>query len=377
MSASIPQRLAAQLDWRLWYDRLRVRLRRMSVAQRVHWLGARNLDEGLYSLVARARAVHRSRPELPVLVVGSDDAVRARLLGALQAHGLEAVAADAQSLPAVADRDYAALLCCALDYAEQQRIAALANAQPRLAQTRFEYLAGLDPAQRQFAEQDEYADTFFVSPVLRDEPGPYAIYAESLRLFEQKCGLRDYLDLYQALRELTRREVPGDIAEFGSYRGHSGWLIARTLQAFGSQRTLWMFDMFESFPSEQLGIDQFWSKTHHVDFDEVQRKLAGFTNVRLVKGDFTRTLPASGLPQLALGYIDCDSYRGTRYLLEALSGERLAVGGMLICEDYGHPALLGNRLAVHETMDGRRDYAHHYSQFSGLYHLTKLAEYRA
>lgn len=363
---------------RVWLDRLRVRLGRMSVAQRVHWLGARNVDEGLYSLAARARAVQRQLPPAeqanPFLVVGPDDDFRHRLVADVEAMGMRTVVATAQTLAATANRPYVAVLCTALTAAEQTRIAAIANAHPQLAHCRFEYLSGLEPAQQQFQQWDEYADTFFVSPVLRDEPGPYAIYAESLRLFKQKCGLRDFLDLYQALADVVRRQVPGDIAEFGSYHGHSGWLIARSLQALGSDKTLWMFDMFESFPSEQLGIDQFWSQTHHVDFEEVRRKLGTFPNVRLVKGDFTVTLPGSGLPRLALAYLDADSYRGTRYLLEQLGDARLAVGGLMICEDYGHPALLGNRLAVHEMMDGQRHFARYYSQFSGLYHFIKLAE---
>lgn len=360
-------------DWRIWMDRLRQLLKRMTIVQRVHWLGARSEGEGLHSLAMRAKALHRRLPSpQPFLVVGPDDGFRARLLHKLDRMGIEHVTTTAAGMPSVADGPFAAVLCSALSCAEQMRIAALANADPRLSSCRFEYVSGLDPAQRYFHLHDEYADTFFVSPVLRDSPDPYAIYAESLQRFEQKCGLRDFLDLYQALSEIVRRGIPGDIAEFGSYRGHSGWLIARTLQALGSDKTLWMFDMFRSFPSEQLGIDQFWSDTHHVDFAEVQRKLAEFPNVRLVQGDFTITLPQSGLPQLALAYLDADSYRGTRFLLEQLADSRLAPGGILICEDYGHPALLGNRLAVHEMMDARKDFAHHYSQFSGLYHFTKL-----
>jgi O-methyltransferase len=238
-----------------------------------------------------------------------------------------------------------------------------------LASVPFEYAAGLNAERAQFAASDEYGDTTFVSPVLLDSPTPYALYAESLQRFEQKCGLRDYLDLYQLLRSVVRSAVPGDIAEFGSYRGHSGWLIARTLQALNSDKRLYLFDMFAEFPAETAGVDHFWNRSHPVDFAEVQRKLAPFPNVTLVRGDFTQTLAASGVGRLALAYVDCDSYRATRFLYDALWQKHLAPGALLVCEDYGHPALLGSRTAVHDATAGWKAFQF-FSQFSGL-HITQ------
>lgn len=364
---------AAGLFIRRAIDALRTRVGRMSRAQQVRWYGARTAGDGQYALVTWGRAALRGAPGRELLVVGDNDEFRRGLLATLDAAKLPARAADIPGLASINAGAVAAVLCAALDEAGQQSIAAAVQAHPGLAQRRFEYVGGLDPAQAQFARQDEYAGTFFVSPSLRDAPGPYAIYQESLQLFEQKCGLRDYLDLYQALSDLVRREVPGDIAEFGSYKGHSGWLIARTLQALGSSKRLWMFDMFESFPEEALGVDQFWSNTHTVDFAEVSRKLAAFPNVTLVRGDFTRTLAESPVRELALAYVDCDSYRATHYLLTTIPDRYLQTGGKLICEDYGHPALLGNRVAVHATMDQRKDFSSYFSQFSGLYIFTKLS----
>ncbi len=364
---------AAGLFIRRVVDSLRVRLGRMSRAQQVRWYGARSIADGQYALIAWGRAALRGAAAKQLLIVGADDGFRRGLLATLQAAKLPVGAIDLAGLAAVDASVVAAVLCAAIDEAGQQRIAAAVQGHPGLAHCRFEYVGGLDPAQAQFAQQDEYADTFFVSPSLRDAPGPYAIYQESLQLFEQKCGLRDYLDLYQAIRDLVRRDVPGDIAEFGSYKGHSGWLIARTLQALGSNKRLWMFDMFESFPEETLGVDQFWSNTHTVDFAQVSAKLAGFANVTLVRGDFTRTLAESAVRELALAYVDCDSYRATHYLLTTIPDRYLQTGGKLICEDYGHPALLGNRVAVHATMDQRKDFSSYFSQFSGLYIFTKLS----
>jgi hypothetical protein len=252
------------------------------------------------------------------------------------------------------------------------RLAQRLTANAALNTVPFEYVAGVDPERTFFEKYDEYRDTWFVSPVLLDDETPYEIYRESLELFEQKCGLRDFLDLYQILRSAAERSVPGDVAEFGSYRGHSGWLIARSLQALGCDKRLFMFDTFDSFPDESLGVDHFWSGTHDVDFEEVKRKLSPFDNVHLVRGDFTETLASSELARVALAYVDCDSYRATRFLIDALLPERIVAGGALVCEDYGHPALLGNRVAVHESLTGVTNCFRFFSQFSGLYVVVKF-----
>jgi predicted O-methyltransferase YrrM len=238
----------------------------------------------------------------------------------------------------------------------------------------FEYASGLDRERALFTKLDEYATTPFVSPVLLDQPNPYEIYEESLLHFEQKCGMRDFLDLYQLLRSVCDNNVPGDIAEFGSYRGHSGYLIARTLQALGSRKHLYMFDTFAAFPEELTGIDYYWSDTHDVSFAEVRAKFRDLENVHLVRGDFIETLPQSDLGHLALAYVDCDSYRATRYLLDALLPHRMSPRGLLVCEDYGHPALLGHRVAVHESLEslGPADACFRFfSQFSGFYIVVK------
>lgn len=358
------------LDW------LRSRLRgRRAVTARVRWFGADNRDEALQALGAWAVEVAcGDSTARGVATLGEQDAFhkalnrRLRRLGvAYQSYDLEALLALQQD---EVDR-LGIILVASTQTRRQTQLAQALVRHPLLGGIRCEYVAGLDPVCGEFKQYDEYADTYFVSPVLLDDPTPYAIYRESLQHFNQKCGLRDYLDLYQMLKHVVEHNIAGDIAEFGSYRGHSGWLIAQTLKALGSDKRLFMFDMFEAFPLEEHGVDQFWSATHDVDFASIQAKFAGLERVTLVKGDFTRTLGESNVDTLALAYVDCDSYRATRFLLDTFQREYLAPGAVMICEDYGHPALLGNRVAVHEVMDGRPGWFRFFSQFSGLYIMVR------
>jgi predicted O-methyltransferase YrrM len=256
--------------------------------------------------------------------------------------------------------------------AKVTRTASQLLATPGLSAVPLEYATGLEPEQAQFRRQDEYGNTMFVSPVLLAEHSPYRIYDESLERFEQKCGLRDYLDLYQMLVSIEERRVPGDVVEFGSYKGHSGWLIGRTLETLRSGRAVHLFDTFESFPQESVGIDYFWGGTHEVHLEEVRAKMSELPAVRLVPGDFEQTVPHNAPERIALAYIDCDSYRAVGYLARTLFEDRLVPGGAMVFEDYGHPALLGCRVAVHEYFDGRGDSVRFFSQFSGLYIVVKL-----
>ena len=352
------------------------RIRPWTIQEKVRWFGADNPSQAAKALVLRAKeAIGLSSAGL-ALIVGDGGELERDIGKRLQGLKLNHKVIDANRIEdlVVEELGLVAVVICAVTGAKMQTKIAIALAEhPVLQHCPFEAVAGLDSSREVFRRRDEYRDTDFVSSVLLDDPSPYQIYEESLEYFEQKCGLRDFLDLYQMVKHVVHNNVEGDIAEFGSFRGHSGWLIASTLEALGSSKQLYMLDTFESFPVESVGVDYFWSATHKVDFDSVKAKLSSKPNVTLIKGDFTQTLESSAVGALALAYIDCDSYRATRYLLELFQDSYMSNGSVLICEDYGHPALLGNRAALHSVFDGVPGWIRFFSQFSGLYIMLKTA----
>jgi len=235
----------------------------------------------------------------------------------------------------------------------------------------FEYLGDTREDFAFARNQDHQHSLDFVSPLFHSEIDHFKIYEESLERFEKKCDIRDYMDLCQLLEHVHEADIIGDVAEFGSYKGHSGYLISQLLKAFGSEKKLFMFDTFEKFPEENMGVDSFWSDTHEVNFEEVNSKFKDNNKVVLVKGDFTKTLETADIKKLSFIYIDCDSYRATTYLMEKLFDDVLSVGGLLVLEDYGHAALLGNRLAFHNFFDARKKNFRFFSQFSGFQIIVK------
>lgn len=353
---------------RTLFGSIKARLGIVPVDFKVRWFGAESSRQAVAALALRAaKSVSSGKM---ALVVEDGGEVGAGLCSALARKKVPYRTIRVDEVPSLSAEESSryAIVLCALADARGQTLAASSVARSEtLAMLPFEHAPGLDASRNVFARLDEYGATTFVSPVLLDQPNPYEIYEESLALFEQKCGLRDYLDLYQLIRSVLDNDVEGDIAEFGSYRGHSGWLIARTLQAFDSDKRLYMFDTFEAFPSEEYGVDHFWSETHKVDFEKVKSKFSDMPFVNLIKGDFTQTIGESGIEKLALAYIDCDSYRATRFLLTELPQTYMSNSAIMVCEDYGHPALLGNRVAVHEACDTSLGWFRFFSQFSGLY----------
>ncbi len=353
--------------------RRRVAARR---AQEPNRFGVRR-PEDTPAVLAYLSKVACTQPGQQILLVGESDAYCDSVAAEVQRLGLTSRSIAPQ---AVAGLDSAALAnvgcitIASLDARLQLSIARQLVRTPAAASIPLEYVALPHVENAAMARYDRYQNEDFVTPLVAESGDAfYRIYERSLERFQQKTEIRDYLDFSQILKSLAQRAVPGNVAEFGSYWGHSGWLLSNVLEQLGSDKTLFMFDMFENFPVEDAGVDRFWSGTHPVDFESVRAKFTDRPNVKLVKGDFTKTLLNTDTGLLAFAFIDCDSYRATKFLLEYLWETRMPVGGVVAMEDYGHAALLGNRVAVHEFFDGRRDAYTWYSQFSGIFIAVKLA----
>ena len=90
-----------------------------------------------------------------------------------------------------------------------------------------------------------------------------------------------------------------------------------------------------------------WAKS---TLSEVQANLSsvGYDNVHYVVGDILETVPARAPATIALLRLDTDWYESTRHEMTHLLG-RVARGGILIIDDYGHWS--GARRAVDEYIE--------------------------
>jgi len=332
-------------------------------------------DDAIAFLCKKARNAFKARRRVHILVVGTPGPITETIREDLVRHGMTPVLISPDTLAqegAPAPERYACVLCADMDIRRTTATARAVLADPVLSVLPFEVVTFPATSYASLLRHDTEQALAKVSPLPNYPLDVFALYEASLAHFEKKCDIRDYMDVCQLLKTVYDNHIEGDVAEFGSYRGHSGYLLASLMAALGMDKRLWMFDTFDSFPEEPLGIDRFWSRSHPVNFAEVRQKFEPFPFVTLVKGDFTRTFEATEVDQMAFVYVDCDAYRSTDYLIRRLFPDILAPGGIMVFEDYGHAQLLGNRAAVHQYFDGRSDCAQFFSQFSGCYIVIKL-----
>jgi len=159
--------------------------------------------------------------------------------------------------------------------------------------------------------------------------------------------------LYKAVEYIVRNDIPGDFVECGVWRGGSVMMMALTLRKFGGLgRRLYCFDTFEGMSQPgprdvrhntgELAADILQDRSHVfwavATLDVVRENLAktGYPAelVTYCKGKVEDTLPGAAPGRIALLRLDTDWYESTKHELVHLY-PRLAVGGVLIIDDYG------------------------------------------
>jgi hypothetical protein len=199
------------------------------------------------------------------------------------------------------------------------------------------------------------------------DPAARAIFAK-VKPFTMTSPER-VIALCDAVAYVAKNRIEGAVVECGVWRGGSSMAAALMLAELGERdRDFYLFDTFEgmSEPSEHDRrardaapastllatsdrADKIWCVA---SLDDVSANLesAGcdMARMHLVQGKVEDTVPAGAPAEIALLRLDTDWYESTRHELEHLF-PRLAVGGVLIIDDYG--AWEGARRAVDEYID--------------------------
>jgi O-methyltransferase len=204
-----------------------------------------------------------------------------------------------------------------------------------------------------------------------------ALASEDRRIVERALpytmtGVPRLQALVDAVRYCVRRGVPGAFGECGVWRGGSVMAMLLTLRDLGvDDRDVYLYDTFEGMtrPTEHDVSEhdppalETWAEAERrqakpwagyfdpESFNEqaVRETLlsTGYPAERLhlVRGAVEKTLPEHAPERLALLRLDTDWYESTLHELRHLY-PRLADGGVLIIDDYGHWE--GARRAVDE-----------------------------
>lgn len=182
--------------------------------------------------------------------------------------------------------------------------------------------------------------------------------------------------LIDSVRHIVKAHIPGDLVECGVWRGGSSMAAALTLLDYrDTSRQLYLYDTFQGMnaPSAHdrdhdgtsaLSLLNRTPKGHGIWCDaseaDVRRNMesTGYPSeqIRFVRGPIEETIPDVMPDEIALLRLDTDWYESTRHELIHLY-PRLARGGILIIDDYGH--WQGARKAVDEFLAAHAEHFLH------------------
>ena len=170
--------------------------------------------------------------------------------------------------------------------------------------------------------------------------------AENLFYLNAKTSrLGKFIYHYEIYKKII--DIPGDILEFGVFKGasFSRFLSFRTILENQDSRKIVGFDDFGTFTVKGTKDDRNFAKKFNnmlgkgIDQKKLEKLLKKnkHNNFELIKGDVVKTLPTylnrnKGF-KIALLHLDLDIFRPTKYVLKKLFS-RMQKNGIILIDDY-------------------------------------------
>ena len=176
------------------------------------------------------------------------------------------------------------------------------------------------------------------------------------------------------LRSINERNIPGDMAEVGVYKGKT----ARLMHHYMPDRLMHLFDTFSGFDlkdieREKLINDKFIAAncSYDLPIDKLFKNLnINNNNVKIYKGYFPQTLTQDLFSNsFAFVHLDVDLYEPTIAGLQFFY-ERISKGGYLLVHDYN--SWVGARKAMDEFLSDKDEIVIPMPDMSGSALIVKL-----
>lgn len=158
---------------------------------------------------------------------------------------------------------------------------------------------------------------------------------------------------WQVIRNVA--DVPGSVAEIGSYRGGSAYFIAESfIQWAGSEVPIHVFDTFQGHPEQAITEHDLLHTTGQFNltsYEDVRSYLARFRLLEVHTGDVSVHLPGLA-PDTTyrLVHLDADLYQPTITCLQYF-GSRMSLGGVIVLDDYASAKCPGVPQAASEYLE--------------------------
>jgi O-methyltransferase len=171
------------------------------------------------------------------------------------------------------------------------------------------------------------------------------------------------INIILALLDRTR-DVPGDVAECGVFRGGSLIAIALYLRENGLAKHVYGLDSFQGFDGSvqkdiELGGAEDGQKRvggfEATSLAHVRAKLGGLRlldTITLIPGYFADTLETLASASFSFVHLDCDIHDSYTQTLQYFY-PRMSPGGIILFDEYNDPPWPGCNLAVDNFLAGK------------------------
>ena len=207
-------------------------------------------------------------------------------------------------------------------------------------------------------------------------------YLAQRRSFSEQCGPRelwsviDHWPLYVGIGNLSRfmaigdilretLDVPGHVAEFGSWRGANLMFMAKLLRIYDphGNKQVHCFESFaglETFSTQDGAAGESEAGTYRGSYEELMGMISLsdlVDDIVIHKGDIMHTLPKAldndGL-SFSFVYCDTDLYAPSRLILDSIH-PRLSKGGVFVMDEWNYDKWPGEAVAVREFLENHVD----------------------
>lgn len=157
--------------------------------------------------------------------------------------------------------------------------------------------------------------------------------------------------------------VEGDIVECGVGKAATAQILVLLINYEKQGRKFWGFDSFEGFP-EPTSEDRSFRNPRKGEWKKMTKKDVYDTmlacrldksfidsNVKIIKGFFSETLPDAKVSKIALLHLDVDLYQSYADCLKYLF-PRVVEGGVVMFDEYDEPKFPGAKKAIDEYFAG-------------------------
>lgn len=155
--------------------------------------------------------------------------------------------------------------------------------------------------------------------------------------------------------QLTKN-VEGDTAECGSYKGHTSSLICEFIRDFNpGKKEHHIFDSFDGLSKPLKEDGAYWKRGDLTTSEDICRAtLSEFKFVKFYKGWIPERFPDVADRNFSFIHIDVDLYQPTLDSI-AFFYERLNKGGVMMCDDYGFNTCPGAKKAMDDFFADKKE----------------------